>query len=542
MSYYQFCQTGLDQLEALLLDKDNELKLMRKILAFAKQGEFTKYTSTLEEAWRISIVGLTDSLLKQIQKCPNSLPELTVEDDYSRDPAAAFGIREAQLHRSRGITLSLFLALMKYYRQSYLDLVSEAGFSPAMSNYYHLFIERFFDRVEIGFTSEWALSSKDKLMEELRMKNRQMTNEKNKYLTIFESLNTPVILLDERFHINNVNSAAMDLFEGIRSPGSYYYNPDQVQIDIPWLQSLIREKFNHFDIQNQKLPANTHFEKEIPTRFGPRIFEIRVQFMLDVSDKFSGVVLIFYDMTDRIEFDNIRKRFVSTVSHELRTPISAIELSVKNLEKHSEHIDAANRTKLINMISSSASVLSKMIEDLLILSRVDSQRLSMNFELIDLEKVIPQVLYELEPKSNLKKIKFTHRIPGPVHINADKTRVMQILRIFLDNAIKYSHEAGTVEIFIQPQYLGKYNPRNLPGILISIQDHGIGIKASDLPNIYQRFFRAEEVKDIPGTGLGLAIAKELLEYHGGSIDCVSKFGEGTTFFIFFPENPAPIRS
>ena len=96
--------------------------LIRRVLHYAREYSFTKYTSTLEEAWRMSIRGLSEPLLQALKE-KNPVLELNPEADFTNDPVASFGILEAQRHRSRGITLSMFLGLMKYYRQSYIDLV-----------------------------------------------------------------------------------------------------------------------------------------------------------------------------------------------------------------------------------------------------------------------------------------------------------------------------------------------------------------------------------------------------------------------------------
>ena len=128
---------------------------MRRVLDYAKKRDYVQYTSTLAEAWRLSIAGLSAPLLKAWQ-LSDQPPELGPNDDYHRDPIAAFGMLEAQRHRARGVSLSMFLGLMKYYRQSYHDLVGQAGFDKVLGERCRLFIDRFFDRMEIGFCTEWA--------------------------------------------------------------------------------------------------------------------------------------------------------------------------------------------------------------------------------------------------------------------------------------------------------------------------------------------------------------------------------------------------
>ena len=140
-----------------------------------------------------------------------------------KDPAASFGIIEAQRHRQRGVNLEMFLGLMKYYRETYKDLVRQSRLNAKQETGYLNKIERYFDRVEIGFCKEWATLSEGEKLTELQNTNRLMTNEKNKYLTAFESLPNPVIILDRENRVDNMNLAATLLCRESSVPGAEYY-------------------------------------------------------------------------------------------------------------------------------------------------------------------------------------------------------------------------------------------------------------------------------------------------------------------------------
>ena len=99
---------------------------------------------------------------------------------------------------------------------------------------------------------------------------------------------------------------------------------------------------------------------------------------------------------------------------------------------------------------------------------------------------------------------------------------------------KYSKNNTSIEIHALNHYFGKFNPKQMEGILFQIVDKGIGIKQEDIPHLFERFFRCNDVADIPGTGLGLTIAKELISLHGGTVSIDSEFGKGTTVSVFFP--------
>ena len=265
--------------------------LIGRVLGYAREYSFTKYTSTLEEAWRLSIRGLSEPLLQAL-KDNSPVLELNPDADFSQDPVASVGILEAQRHRSRGITLTMFLGLMKYYRQSYIDLVQKAGFDKAYEEYSMLFVQRFFDRVEIGFVTEWAESPNKKLLGELQSTNRAMTNEKNKYLTIFESSAGPIIFLNNKGSIDSMNHAAVELIYGEGVSGHSYYESQDKKAHLPWLNNEVK---SFISADNMEL----EFERELETKKGVRYFQVKLKRMLDVSKKFSGATVILNDLTER---------------------------------------------------------------------------------------------------------------------------------------------------------------------------------------------------------------------------------------------------
>ena len=186
----------------------------------------------------------------------------------------------------------MFLGLMKYYRQSYIDLVREAGFPRGDEEMYRRVVERFFDRVEVAFVTEWDRTSVDVRLEELSAVNRAMTNEKNKYLTLFESLPYPVVLLDLDGKIENANRAASVLLGGDTIPGSRYYAAERKEETLP----LRADDLQVF--LTSGVPARS-LEKSVETPRGVRHYREDMHRMLDVSGKFEGTVVIFDDLTER---------------------------------------------------------------------------------------------------------------------------------------------------------------------------------------------------------------------------------------------------
>jgi PAS domain S-box-containing protein len=270
----------------------HESWLMHRVLAYAKQRHYTKYTSTLVEAWRTSIAGLSEPLVEALHVY-HEPPEIGPEEDFTIDPIASFGILEAQRHRSRGVTLAMFLGLMKYYRQSYVDLILQAGFDKDDEEWARLFVNRFFDRVELGFTVEWSAPSTESVVEEMQVANLILVTEKNKYLTLFESLANPVVLLNEDNLIDNMNHAAALLFEASQTSGGYYYGNGSRVTSLDWLERELKTFLEGSEKESV-------FEKALDTHDGERYFEVRLKKMLDVSQKFSGTVITLNDISSRV--------------------------------------------------------------------------------------------------------------------------------------------------------------------------------------------------------------------------------------------------
>ncbi|MFX0183053.1 MAG: PAS domain S-box protein [Candidatus Hodarchaeota archaeon] len=248
-----------------------------------------------------------------------------------------------------------------------------------------------------------------------------------------------------------------------------------------------------------------------------------------------GALIEVRDVTPFIEFDNLRKRFMSSVSHELRTPISVITHSINNMRKFGDKLTEERKDRLIEAIERNSRVLSELIEDLLLFSRIDEKRIDLKYTRFDFHSLVNDVVSQMVPRLKTRNTEVdTFNVEENVTIVGDRSKIAQILRILLDNAYKYSEENSLIKINVFNHYKGLYNSESKDGVLVQVIDQGIGIKEKDIPLLFERFFRSEEVEAIPGTGLGLAIAKELTLLHQGEIFVESIYGEGTTFSVFLP--------
>ncbi|GEM_PF-2280831 len=536
------------------LISDNEDWLMKRILHYARIQNYTKYTSTLLEAWRLSISGLSRPMVEALERSVKA-PEMRPDDDYSMDPIASFGILEAQRHRTRGVTLAMFSGLMKYYRQSYVDLIEGAGFSEADQKKYHYFVDRFFDRVELGFSSEWCSLGETEKVEELQFRNRCVTNEKNKYLTIFESLNDPALLLGSDNMVENYNEAAAMLFLGCRTPGSKYYEEKPSRVSFPWIEKILKR-------YAKKGRAETDFEEELETLSGLRLFEIKIKSMLDVSEKYAGKVVLLHDITERkraqkeiveakkaLEKVNTRLKdavveahrlasearsaseakssFLANMSHEIRTPMNGI-VGMTSLLLETSLSD--EQREFTGIIRSCADNLLAIINDILDFSKIEAGKLDMEILDFNLRTIIEDMSDVLAVKAHEKGLEYNWYIEPavPLMLKGDPGRLRQVLLNIMGNAIKFT-EKGEVSLWISIERAASTRCT----IRFTITDTGIGIPRDKQSAIFDSFTQADisTTRRFGGTGLGLAISKKLVSLMDGRIEMKSAKGRGSTFWF-----------
>jgi len=332
----------------ITLMEANESWLVKRVLEYAKERQYTRYTSTLEEAWRISIAGLTSSFANYCRKFDKN-PEIDADTGYDDDPLTAFGILEAQKHRKRGITLSMFLGLMKYYRQSYVDLVhSHIGDEKKREKYFY-YIHRGFDRIEVAICGEWTRVPSEEKLAELQNANRWMTKEKNVYLTVFESLSDPAILLDEKHDVVNLNFSAARLIDPDITPGAYYYHSSATSLkespgdekNLPparksFIGKNVLDLFHWLPqeiLPGENSPGSQEIEAKAVTGEKERYFDISYSRMPDVSGKFTFAILVFRDITKRkIAGDTlIHESYINAALSELYKPLISPSYTIQQV-------------------------------------------------------------------------------------------------------------------------------------------------------------------------------------------------------------------
>jgi len=238
-------------------------------------------------------------------------------------------------------------------------------------------------------------------------------------------------------------------------------------------------------------------------------------------------ILVFYDITPLRKLENIRREFVANVSHELRTPLTSISGFIETLLGGALK-DTARSESFLKMMQEDTQRLTRLIQDLLNLSRIESREIPLNLEPLDLKREIEKTMEGLQPHLEEKKIKMEMIFPDALpKVLADADKFKQVLLNLLDNAIKFNKPQGQIKI--QGISIGRF-------VEISIRDTGIGIPPEATDRIFERFYRVDKSRtsDSGGTGLGLSIVKHIVEAHGGKVRCDSIFGKGSTFFFTLP--------
>ena len=519
-----------------LLENGTEF-IIDRLYYYVNEIGYAKYTSTLKEAWRMSIVGLSEPLIKNLKRT-SDIPVFGPDDDFSSDPIASFGVLEAQRHRSRGITLEMFLGLMKYYRQSFIDLIISAGFKTGYEEYCRLYVNHYFDLTELGFCSEWIKDPLDPLIKELQKSNRRMTNEKNKYLTMFESVPNPVLFINKDKTLENLNNKAAILFKKLKTPGAIYYKEDKKEKTPDWLvrelEEFILSKASEFML-----------EKEFMTSEGQKVFNIEFKKMLDISNKYEGTIVILSDISDlksiqkqlkeqNKELESItrlKSEFLKRTSHELKTPLISIKgFQQLLLEIHQDKLDI-DMILLLEEIGDGCFRLEKIIKNLLKGAELESSKVELTKTKEDFSFLIKYCIKDLRGLADSRRHSIYLDLDDKIQINIDKEQIYDVLTNLLSNSFKYSQPGGNIHI--HTEFDGDK-------VILSVKDDGIGFTEEEAERIFKMFGKLERYGQgldlgIDGSGLGLYISKKIVELHGGEIWVESEgHNKGSTFYFSLP--------
>ena len=244
-----------------------------------------------------------------------------------------------------------------------------------------------------------------------------------------------------------------------------------------------------------------------------------------------GMVNILTDVTKQKELDDIKNKFVSNLTHELRTPVVAMQKAMTILLGQSGQSAGSlndTQTNFLNIVSRNLSHLSRLVEDLLDIAKIESGKMKVKIVPARVDKVINDACYALDTWAKSKDIQISKNIDKTFpDIPFDPDKITQVLNNLIGNAIKFTPQGGKITVASAWHSDGAQ-------VQISVSDNGVGIAKENLAKLFQRFEQFGDQQGISGTGLGLSISKEIVERHGGEISVQSELKKGSTFTFTLP--------
>ncbi len=342
-----------------------------------------------------------------------------------------------------------------------------------------------------------------------------LTTERNQARAILESMAEGVVAVDAQGRVLLMNPASRRLLGWAPDEGI-----GQRFIEIarhPGLQALARD-----------LLAQRQWITKDLTLLQPEKRILRVHGVPCQGCGPAGpcAVLVLQDVTEHHRYEQLRREFVANVSHELKSPLTSIRGLTETLLGGAVD-DAASSRRFVRLIDEDANRLSRLIDDLLSLSQIESQAVPVKLSAVELKPLVESVLASLQAGITQRRLTAACEVPAGLVVRADPDRLRQVLANLADNAVKYNVENGTITVSAV---------REAPWAKVTVSDTGVGIPAQDLPRIFERFYRVDKARsrELGGTGLGLSIVKHLVETHGGAVSVQSRVGHGAAFSFTIP--------
>ena len=271
-----------------------------------------------------------------------------------------------------------------------------------------------------------------------------------------------------------------------------------------------------------------------PTNIIQREFRMRLQRIGDQS-----VALLFLDMTLQRNLEKVRRDFVANVSHELRTPLTSLMGFIETLQGPAKD-DAGARMQFLEIMSSEAARMERLVSDLLSLSRVEAEERLPLRDSVALGALLTSVISSLAPRASETAVEImTDLSEHDLSVRAEADQLRQVFTNLIENAIKYGGAGGKVFVTLSAVE-GQPALRGQPGVLVKVKDFGAGIDPLHIPRLTERFYRVDShrSRQVGGTGLGLAIVKHIVQRHRGRLRIDSDLGKGAEFSVLLPRGDA----
>lgn len=386
-----------------------------------------------------------------------------------------------------------------------VQLVAEGDFSQKLEVH---------SRDEIGILTV----NFNRMKQALKNTLDDVSGERAKLETVFSCLKDSVIAFGDDGRVLNINSSAIQLF-GDRYNEKFCFSTlvDLLVIDDSPIKSA------------GGAPGEDISDAVHNIVFGSRVLEVsfgKIRYSENDTQK-DGVIAVIHDITDRYELDKAQREFVANVSHELRTPLTSIKGACETILANPD-MENGMRETFLEMAVTESDRMTRIVKDLLVLSRLDNNRTQWQITKFDINESVRHIcdVMQVDAQAHGHLLDFSPDANAGA-LRADKEKIEQVIVNIISNAVKYTPDGGHISVSV----------RGLEGaVRISVKDNGIGIPAEDISHLFERFYRVEKARssDTGGTGLGLAIAKEIVSAHGGAINISSRLGEGTEVTVELP--------
>ncbi|HVZ03231.1 MAG TPA: ATP-binding protein [Hyphomicrobium sp.] len=354
---------------------------------------------------------------------------------------------------------------------------------------------------------------------EQNMSSHAAPNELLTWKDLMTAMPEPALILSRTSGILNYNSPARSIFEGLKI-GIPLEHVDRDPEFIAAVSSV-------FDT-GERRSARLRLRGGRGRRFTATVTPVG-------ENVVTAVLITLHDESEQERLLEMRTDFIANASHELRTPLASVRGFIETLQG-SARDDETARNRFLNIMAEQAERMTRLIDDLLLLSRVEEKANLKPIGKVQLDQLIREVVRTIAPAAAERGITITVAPESsPLIANGDRDELFQVFHNLIENAVKYGHDKGSVNISlseIPAESDGKSGNR----AAVTVADDGPGIALEHLPRLTERFYRvsAEHSRRIGGTGLGLAIVKHVLSRHEGELSVESVVGQGTTFRVLLP--------
>ncbi|HSW58911.1 MAG TPA: ATP-binding protein [Dehalococcoidales bacterium] len=337
-----------------------------------------------------------------------------------------------------------------------------------------------------------------------------LSEEKNKLSTVLYTLSDGVVMTNARRQVLLANPAAENLF-GFKEKSAL--NKPLIEVTFSYeTENILNQCLS--TMQKQTIQMDTPNNKFL------RVYAIPLK-----TEKLTGAVMLFQDLTELRNLQTMRRQFIGNISHELKTPLAGIKAVVETLKEGAIN-DSAVAADFLNRADSEVDSLTQLVDELIELTRIETGEAKLIKEAHNLNEVIKDSVNRLATQAERKQIQISFSLsPDLPPVQIDRERIQQVISNIMHNAIKFTPGGGQISITTSLEE--KY-------VITRIKDTGIGIAKEDIIHIFERFFKADRSRTQQGSGLGLAIAKHIVLAHNGRIWVESREGQGATFSFSLP--------